>query len=168
VARRLADLHDQHDVGRLDAADHAVVADAEAAGASEAVAQRLAELERVVGELAFDRAADEPTSTLWLRERDGMVSARMLTLFGNAFSPFSRKVQLVLEYKGIDYEMVDGLSRANHDRLAEVNQRLEVPAINHDGLIVVNSADIVAYLERVFPDRPLYPRHRHRPDPGRR
>ena len=79
----------------------------------------------------------------------------MLTLFGNAFSPFSRKVQLALEYKGVDYEMVDGLSHANHDRLAEVNQRLEVPAINHDGLIVVNSADIVAYLERVFPDRPL-------------
>ncbi|MBW2159538.1 MAG: glutathione S-transferase family protein [Deltaproteobacteria bacterium] len=81
----------------------------------------------------------------------------MLTLFGNAFSPFSRKVQLVLEYKGVDYEMVDGLSHANHDRLAEVNQRLEVPAIDHDGLIVVNSADIVAYLERVFADRPLYP-----------
>jgi glutathione S-transferase len=81
----------------------------------------------------------------------------MLTLYGNAFSPFSRKVQLVLEHKGVDYEMVDGLSRVNHDRLAAVNKRLEVPAIDHDGLIVVNSADIVAYLERVFPERPLYP-----------
>ena len=82
----------------------------------------------------------------------------MLTLYGNAFSPFSRKVQLVLEHKGIDYEMVDGLSRANHDRLAAVNKRLEVPAIDHGGLIVVNSADIVAYLERVFPERAVYPR----------
>ena len=81
----------------------------------------------------------------------------MLTLYGNGFSPFSRKVQIVLEHKGIDYEMVDGLSRASRDRLAEVNKRLEVPAIDHDGLIVVNSADIVAYLERVFTDRPLYP-----------
>jgi glutathione S-transferase len=81
----------------------------------------------------------------------------MLTLYGNAFSPFSRKVQLVLEHKAIDYEMVDGLSHANHDRLAAVNKRLEVPAIDHDGLVVVNSADIVAYFERVFPDRPVYP-----------
>lgn len=81
----------------------------------------------------------------------------MLTLYGNAFSPFSRKVQLVLEHKGIDYEMVDGLSPANRDRLAEVNKRLEVPAIDDDGLIVVNSADIVAYLERVFPDPHVYP-----------
>lgn len=81
----------------------------------------------------------------------------MLTLYGNAFSPFSRKVQIVLEYKGIEYEMVDGLSRSNHDELAAVNKRLEVPAIDHDGLVVVNSADIVAYLERMFPERPVYP-----------
>ena len=72
----------------------------------------------------------------------------MLTLYGNAFSPFSRKVQIVLEHKEIEYEMVDGLSHGNRDRLAAVNRRLEVPAIGHDGLIIVNSADIVAYLER--------------------
>jgi glutathione S-transferase len=81
----------------------------------------------------------------------------MLTLYGNAFSPFARKVQLVLEHKGIDYEYIDGLARDNRDRLMKVNQRIEVPAIDHDGLIVVNSADIAAYLERVFPDRPVYP-----------
>jgi hypothetical protein len=47
----VADLHDQHHIGRLDAVDDAVVADAEAAGASEAVAKGLAELEGVGGEL---------------------------------------------------------------------------------------------------------------------
>ena len=81
----------------------------------------------------------------------------MLTLYGNGFSPFSRKVQIVLEHKGIEYEMVDGLRRGNQERLAAVNMRLEVPAIDHDGLIVVNSADICAYLERVFPDCAIYP-----------
>jgi glutathione S-transferase len=81
----------------------------------------------------------------------------MLTLYGNAFSPFSRKVRIVLEHKGIDYQMVDGLARANRQKLAAVNARLEVPAIDHDGVLVVNSADIVAYLERVLPDRPVYP-----------
>lgn len=81
----------------------------------------------------------------------------MLTLFENAFSPFSRKVQLVLEHKGLEFVTVDGLTRGNRERLAAVNPRIEVPVLDHDGLIVVNSADIVAYLERMFPERPVYP-----------
>ncbi len=81
----------------------------------------------------------------------------MLTLYGNAFSPFARKVQIVLDHKGIDYENVDGLTLENRERLAKVNKRIEVPAIDHDGLVVVNSADIAAYLERVFPQQPIYP-----------
>ena len=43
----MSDFHDQHDVRGLDAVDDAVVTDSQAAGASEAVAQGLAELERV-------------------------------------------------------------------------------------------------------------------------
>jgi glutathione S-transferase len=81
----------------------------------------------------------------------------MLTLFDNAFSPFARKVRLVLDHKGLAYDAVDGLARKNRDRLAAVNGRVEVPALDHDGTIVVNSSDIVAYLERVFPERPVYP-----------
>ena len=81
----------------------------------------------------------------------------MLTFYENAFSPFARKVRLVLEHKGIDYEPVDGLTKANRDRLEAVNGRVEVPAIDHDGVVVINSSDIVAYLERVFPERPVYP-----------
>ncbi|MBT8468094.1 MAG: glutathione S-transferase family protein [Deltaproteobacteria bacterium] len=81
----------------------------------------------------------------------------MLTLYGNAFSPFARKVQIILDHKGIEYENIDGLTPVNRERLAQVNRRIEVPAIDHDGLIVVNSADIAAYLERVFPEHPIYP-----------
>ena len=79
----------------------------------------------------------------------------MLTLYENAFSPFARKVKLVLDYKGLEFNMVDGLTRSNHEELAAVNKRVEVPVLDHDGLIIVNSADIVAYLERVFPDSPV-------------
>lgn len=81
----------------------------------------------------------------------------MLHLYDNAFSPFARKVRMALEWKGLDHEVVDGLRHSTHDRLAQVNGRVEVPALDHDGLIVVNSSDIVAYLEHVFPDRPLHP-----------
>jgi glutathione S-transferase len=82
----------------------------------------------------------------------------VITLYDNGFSPFARKVRLALEWKDIAHEVVDGLALANHDRLAAVNGRVEVPALDHDGVIIVGSADIIAYLERVWPERPLYPR----------
>ncbi|HEU4727826.1 MAG TPA: glutathione S-transferase family protein [Kofleriaceae bacterium] len=81
----------------------------------------------------------------------------MITLYDNGFSPFARKVRIALALKGIEHEVVDGLARENHDRLAAINRRVEVPALDHDGVIVVGSSDIVAYLERVWPRPALYP-----------
>lgn len=81
----------------------------------------------------------------------------MLTLYDNGFSPFARKVRLALTWKSIEHEVVDGLELRHRERLATVNGRVEVPVIDHDGLIVVGSSDIVAYLERVWPQRGLYP-----------
>lgn len=81
----------------------------------------------------------------------------MLRLYDNPFSPFARKVRLVLEHKGLEFEAVDGLRISARAQLARVNPRIEVPALDHDGLLVVNSADIVAYLERMFPQKPVYP-----------
>jgi glutathione S-transferase len=81
-----------------------------------------------------------------------------ITLYENSFSPFARKVRLVLEHKGVEHEVVDGLARKNRERLERVNGRVEVPALVHDDLVLVNSPDIVAYLERRFPDKPsVYP-----------
>jgi glutathione S-transferase len=81
----------------------------------------------------------------------------MILLYDNAFSPFARKVRLALELKGLEHDVVDGLALANRDRLAAVNGRVEVPAIDHDGVVVAGSADVVHYLERAFPTAPLYP-----------
>lgn len=82
----------------------------------------------------------------------------MITLYDNAFSPFARKVRLALDHKGLHYHALDGLALHNRDKLAAVNRRVEVPTLVHDDITVVNSADIVAYLERVFPEKPVYPR----------
>lgn len=81
----------------------------------------------------------------------------MLTLFDNAFSPFARKVRMVLEHKGLAFEAVDGLAPAGHARLAAVNPRVEVPVLVDGDLVVINSPQIVAYLEHRHPDRPVYP-----------
>ena len=81
----------------------------------------------------------------------------MLTLFTNGFSPFARKVAMALEHKGLTYESVDGLAKANHERLQKVNPRAEVPVLVDGDLAVVNSSDIVDYLDRRYPERPAYP-----------
>jgi glutathione S-transferase len=81
----------------------------------------------------------------------------VITLYDSAFSPFARKVRIAMVMKGVEHEVVDGLALANRERLAGVNGRVEVPALEHDGRLVVGSADIVAYLERVWPEPALYP-----------
>jgi glutathione S-transferase len=81
----------------------------------------------------------------------------MIKLYDSAFSPFARKVRMVLDFKAIDYEVVDGLLRANHADLKRVNGRIEVPALIDAEIVVVNSADIVAYLEHRYPTKPIYP-----------
>ena len=78
----------------------------------------------------------------------------MLTLFSNGFSPFARKVAMALDYKGLAYETVDGLTHANRERLLAVNPRAEVPVLVDGDVTVVNSSDIVAYLDLAYPRAP--------------
>jgi glutathione S-transferase len=80
-----------------------------------------------------------------------------LTLYGSWFSPFARKVALALELKGLDYEHVDALTRAFHAQLLCLNPRGEVPVLTDNAITVVNSSDILQYLERRCPEPALYP-----------
>ncbi len=85
----------------------------------------------------------------------------MITLYDNPFSPFARKVRLVLDHKGLEYESVDALALRHHGDLLAVNPRAEVPALADGDVVAVNSSDIVAYLEHRYPDVPVLPT-----DPG--
>lgn len=80
-----------------------------------------------------------------------------MKLYDSAFSPFARKVRMVLEHKGLAFEAVDGLLKANHAALESVNGRIEVPVLVDGDITVANSADIVAYLEFRYPQKPVYP-----------
>ncbi|MEZ5893022.1 MAG: glutathione S-transferase family protein [Parvularculaceae bacterium] len=81
-----------------------------------------------------------------------------MKFYTNWFSPFARKVALALDYKGLERDTVDGLAHAHAAELKALNPRAEVPALVDDGLVVVNSSDILAYLDHRYPDRPpIYP-----------
>ena len=81
----------------------------------------------------------------------------MLTLYDNPFSPFARKVRMVLRFKGLHYRSVDALALAEHDRLVDVNPRAEVPVLIDGRVTVADSADIVSYLEDRFPNPAVLP-----------
>lgn len=80
-----------------------------------------------------------------------------MLLYDNAFSPFARKVRLVLGIKELAAEFVDGLNRSNHESLRKVNGRIEVPVLVDGDTVVVNSSDIVAYLDHKYPTNPVLP-----------
>jgi glutathione S-transferase len=87
-----------------------------------------------------------------------VISHKSMRLHDNAFSPFARKARLVIDHKKLTCEYIDGLALANRDVLEKANARIEVPALEDGGTVIVGSADIVAYLERVYPDQPVYPK----------
>lgn len=80
-----------------------------------------------------------------------------MILYDSPFSPFARKVRLVLAYKGLAVEVIDGLDHSNIEQLKQVNGRAEVPALVDGDCVIVNSADIVAYLEHKYPQQPVLP-----------
>jgi glutathione S-transferase len=78
-------------------------------------------------------------------------------LYTSWFSTFARKAALGLELKGLHYEAVDALTREFRSELVRVNPRAEVPVLLDDDLVVINSSDILQYLDWRYPESALYP-----------
>jgi maleylacetoacetate isomerase len=71
-------------------------------------------------------------------------------------------VRIALNLKGIDYEqapvhLVRNGGEQNHPAYREINPLGLVPALVHDGQVVVQSLAICEYLEEAFPMPPLLP-----------
>lgn len=80
-----------------------------------------------------------------------------MRLYDNPFSPFARKVRMVLGYKEIPYDLIDALRHDQREALEAANPRAEVPVLEDGDVVVCNSADIIAYLEHRYPEHPVYP-----------
>jgi glutathione S-transferase len=84
----------------------------------------------------------------------------MLTLYHNAVSVCSQKVRIQLIEKGIAHEDRHVNLMAGEQTRPEflaINPRGLVPALVHDGEIVIESTVIMEYIEDVFPQAPLRP-----------
>ena len=84
----------------------------------------------------------------------------MIELFHNHASTCSQKVRICLAEKGLDYASrhID-LSKFEHltPEYLAINPNGVVPALRHDGGVVIESTVICEYLDEVFPQNPLSP-----------
>lgn len=79
----------------------------------------------------------------------------MLTLYGINLSTFTRKVRLALLEKGIPHRLE--VAPMGSPKVKALHPLGKIPVIEDQGVAVPDSSVIIAYLERAYPDRPLYP-----------
>ena len=81
----------------------------------------------------------------------------MIRLHGVPGSTNVERVKLALGYKGLPVEhvMVD---RADRREVRKVSGQDLVPVLEDDGTVVIDSMEIVRYLDERYPKKPLYPR----------
>ena len=72
-------------------------------------------------------------------------------------SPYTRKVVVVLEEKGIAYERRDLVPFPKSPELLAMHPQGLIPVLEDGGRMIPDSSVICAYIERVHPERPMYP-----------
>jgi glutathione S-transferase len=84
-----------------------------------------------------------------------------IELYWGSGSPYSWRVQLALEYKGLRYEShLLQFSKQEHKSppMLRMNPRGRVPVLKDGEYVVFESLSILAYLDRKYPDPPLFGR----------
>ncbi|WP_437571421.1 glutathione S-transferase N-terminal domain-containing protein [Sorangium sp. So ce542] len=86
-----------------------------------------------------------------------------LRLYSAKACPFAHRTRLALEEKAIDAELIEVDLQNKPRAFVDASLYGKVPAIEHEGHRIWESAIINEYLDEAFPDPPLLPR-----EPGRR
>jgi glutathione S-transferase len=81
----------------------------------------------------------------------------MPTIHGVSLSPFVRKARVVLEEKGIDYELVPVMPFGQTDEFRAISPLGKVPVYQDGDFTLPDSSCIALYIERLHPKPPLYP-----------
>lgn len=79
------------------------------------------------------------------------------TLIGSPISPFVRKVSVLLQEKGLEFEQEDVNPFAPPDGYRAISPLGKIPAFRHDDRIVNDSSVICRYIDRLNPSPSFYP-----------
>jgi glutathione S-transferase len=80
-----------------------------------------------------------------------------IKVHGHPLSPFVRKVLLTLEIKGVEYESNPVFPGDPSPAFRAISPLGKIPVLQHDDFTTPDSSVICRYLERVFPETPIYP-----------
>jgi glutathione S-transferase len=81
----------------------------------------------------------------------------MPTVYGISLSPFVRKVRVALAEKGIAYDLDPVIPVNVSPEFRKISPLGKVPAFRDGDITLADSSVIIAYLERIHPNPPLYP-----------
>ena len=86
----------------------------------------------------------------------------MIQLYQYEVCPFCCKVKSVLDYKKIPYEKIE-VNPMTHEELAGNEKALQhdkVPVVIDSGKTLLESNDIIRYLEEKYPSRPIFTKNK--------
>ena len=81
----------------------------------------------------------------------------MITIHGSPISPFVRKTLVCLIEKGVDYELNPVNPFPAPESLLKISPLGKIPAMTDGELAIPDSSAICGYLEKRYPDHPVYP-----------
>ncbi len=81
----------------------------------------------------------------------------MIKLYGVSLSPFVRKVMFTLNHKGLSYTSEPTFPGDASPEFRAISPLGKVPVLEHDGLTVPDSSVICRYLDRISPEKSIYP-----------
>ena len=81
----------------------------------------------------------------------------MIKLYGVPLSPFARKALLVLDYKELEYENIPTFPGDPSPEFRAISPLGKIPVLDHDGFTIPDTSVIARYLERIAPEKPIYP-----------
>jgi glutathione S-transferase len=90
-------------------------------------------------------------------EQSGKKEALMPTIHGVNASPFVRKVRIAMEEKGLAYELEPVMPIGVSEEFKKLSPLGKIPVYQDGDYVLPDSSCIIAYLEHLHPEPPLYP-----------
>ena len=81
----------------------------------------------------------------------------MIKLYGVPLSPFARKALLVLDYKKLEYDNLPTFPGDQSPEFRAISPLGKIPVLDHDGFTIPDTSVIARYLDRIAPEKSIYP-----------